>query len=193
MESSEFQVGQICKPYEDKPLPLQEHSKLAMSPSGHLLLIICLNNITEKETELLSTLPIIVRILDDSKGHLLPIFRLGRSNYVFETPFNPCLYDEERILMMPLNDRLTMVAIEGNSNAVVVNRLLSLPRLLSRRLLINWLAAFEQQEFSASSYEQWIDSLQRSLRLKAIWRYAGEQWELNELDESKSNIELEMV
>lgn len=182
MKSLEFPVGQLFKPYEAKPLPLQNHSKLAMNANGHLLLIICLNNITEKETELLSTLPIVVRILDDSKGHLLPIFRLGRSNYVFETPFNPYLYDEERILMMPLNDRLTMVAIEGSSNTIVVNRSFTLPRQLSRRLLRNWLTAFEQQESSASSYEQWIDSLQSSLRLKAIWRYAGEQWELEEAE-----------
>ncbi len=180
MKSLEFPVGQQFKPFEDKPLPLQNHSKLAMNANGHLLLIICLNNITEKETELLSTLPIVVRILDDSKGHLLPIFRLGRSNYVFETPFNPYLYDEERILMMPLDDRLTMVAIEGSSGTIVISRPFSLPRPLCRRLLMNWLAAFEQKESSASSYEQWIDSLQSSLRLKAIWRYAGEQWELSD-------------
>ncbi len=182
MKSLEFPVGQLFKPYEDKPLPLQNHSKLAMNANGHLLLIICLNNITEQEIEQLSNLPIIVRTLDDSEGHLLPIFRLGRSNYVFETPFNPYLYDEERILMMPLNDRFTMVVIEGSSSTIVVNRSFTLLRQLSRRLLMNWLAAFEQKESSASSYEKWIDSLQSSLRLKAIWRYAGEQWELEEAE-----------
>lgn len=178
MESSEFQVGQLFKPYADKPLPLQENSKLAMNASGHLLLIICLNNISEKELQQLSTLPIVVRILDDSAGHLLPFFRLGKTDFIFETPFDPCVYSENRIYLLPFDEKLAMVVIEANTNAIVASRLFNLPRAFSRKLLINWTAAFEKSEYFSAAYARWVESLQSILRIKILWRFAGEQVEL---------------
>ncbi|MEN6462685.1 MAG: hypothetical protein ABFC94_15115 [Syntrophomonas sp.] len=180
MESSEFQVGQLFKPYADKPLPLQENSKLAMNASGHLLLIICLNNISEKELQQLSTLPIAVRILDDSAGHLLPFFRLGKTDFIFETPFDPCVYNEDRIFLMPSDEKLAMVVIEANTNDIVASRSINLPRSLSRKLLINWTAAFEKPEYFSATYARWVESLQSILRIKILWRFAGEQVELTD-------------
>ncbi len=190
MESSVFQAGQLFKPYEDKPLPLQEHSKLAMNASGHLLLIICLNNISEKELQQLSTLPIVVRILDDSAGHLLPFFRLGKTDFIFETPFDPCVYNEDRICLLPFDEKLTMVVIETSSNAIIVSRFISLPRALCRKLLINWTAAFEKPEHFSAAYSRWVESLQSIMRIKILWRFAGEQAELVSYDRNYSAIEL---
>lgn len=178
MNSLDYQVGHVFSPYQDKPLPLQNHSKLALSANGHLLLIICLNNISQEEIRQLSSLPIMVRILDDIKGHILPLFRLGGTDLFFETPFDPCVYDEDRVFTMPAEEKIYMLAVEASKNTVVASRVFTLPRPLSRKLLINWLTAFEEKTYYMYSYHQWIGLLQAVSQLKTLWRFAGEQWEL---------------
>jgi hypothetical protein len=178
MNPIDYKVGQSFKPYEDNPLPLQNHSKLAMNANGHLLLIICLNNISQEEIRQLSNLPIMVRILDDIKGHMLPLFRLGGTDLIFETPFNPCVYDEDRVFIMASDEKLNMLAIEASKNIIVASRSFTLPRPLSRKLLINWLTAFEEKTYYIYSYNQWIGLLHAVSQLKTLWRFAGEQWEL---------------
>lgn len=180
MNPIDYQVGQSFRPYEDNPLPLQNHSKLAMDATGQLVLIICLNNISDEEIRQLSELPVLVRIFGHLLGHALPVFRLGVTDFIFETPFNPLVYNEERIYLASADGGIILVTIEGVDNQIVSSRALNLPEDLYKKRSTNWASALARKERYTLSYSVWIESLQATLKIKDLWEFAGDQWMLDE-------------
>ncbi len=172
------QQGQLFKPYQDIPLPLQNHCKLAMNAVGHLLLIICINNIIHYELEQVSTMPINIRVFEHATGYILPVFRIGKTDLIFEAPFDPTVYTKERLSLMQSKEGITMVMVEGTKNIIVCSRILDFPEALYKKLKSHWLAAFQRKEPFTVSYTGWIKSVQSTLKMKDLWRFAGEEREL---------------
>lgn len=172
------QQGQLFKPYEDIPLPLQDHCKLAMNAAGRLLLIICINNITRYELEQVSTMPINVRIFEHATGYILPVFKIGETDLIFEAPFDPTVYTKERMSLMQSNEGITMVVVERTKNIIVYSRILDFPEDIYTRLKSRWLTAFQRKDPFAVSYTGWIKSVQSTLRVNELWRFAGEEGKL---------------
>lgn len=167
------QQGQLFKPYGDSPLPLQNHCKLAMNAAGHLFLVICINNITRDEVDQISTMPINMRIFEHATGYILPVFRIGETDLIFEAPFDPTVYTKERLSLMQSKEGITMVIVEGTKNIIVCSRILDFPEALYKKLKSPWLAAFQHREPFTVSYIGWIKSVQSMLCLKSLWRFAG--------------------
>lgn len=172
------QKGQLFKPYEDIPLPLHNHCKLAMNAAGHLCLVICINNITCYELEQVSTMPINVRIFMHSTGYILPVFKIGETDLIFEAPFDPTVYTKERLSLMQSKEGITMVVVEGTTNVIVLSRILDFPEALYQKLKTQWLAAFQRRDPFTTSYTGLIKSVQSTLRVTDLWRFSGREAKL---------------
>jgi len=166
------QQGQLFKPYEDIPLPLQNHCKLAMNAAGHLFLVICINNITREEVEQISIMPINVRIFGHATGYILPVFRIAETDLIFEAPFDPTVYTSERLSLIQTKESITMVVVEGTTNVIVCIRILDFPGALCQTIKTQWLADFQRRDPFTISYTGWIKSVQSTLRVKDLWRFA---------------------
>ncbi|MEN6326024.1 MAG: hypothetical protein ABFD18_07445 [Syntrophomonas sp.] len=189
MEVWSFEVGQPFGLYVNKSLPMQDQCKLAMNEVGHLMIIIALTDMTRKERDILWSSPIKVRLLEDPKGYILPIFRFGQSDMMVETPFDPTLYDDVRISLMRVNQGISMVAIESTTNIIQALQVSDIPDNLHKKLQTSWLKATQVKGFSLE-YKRWIDKLYSQYNVIELWKRGQDYCTLgsNQLDVTKISV-----
>lgn len=152
---------------------------LEASPDGFWLLIY-LSGISGKERKLLAEAKISVRLLE-SREMVLSLIRFGDSPLIFELPFDPTLYADDRaITLINRVNTLQLVGLESSDATIQVLRLLSIPRELQRRWRKSWEAVFQIPNVSAQ-YNDWLDKLYARYSVVQLWDMAEYVGKLGEL------------
>ncbi|MEQ8176666.1 MAG: hypothetical protein ABRQ26_16560, partial [Syntrophomonadaceae bacterium] len=112
-----------------------------------------------------------VRLWENPKGYILPLFRLGRSNMMFDTPFDPTLYQDDRVSLMQQQNSFILVSIEANNNIIQTLQQLNLPNSLHEKLQTSWIRSYRHPNFSLN-YNQWINQVYAQFDLMELWNQA---------------------
>lgn len=76
-----------------------------------------------------------------------------------------------------------MVMVEGTTNIIVYSWFLNIPAVLYQKFKSHWLTAFQRREPFTVSYTGWIKSVQSTLRVIDLWRFADAGAELDIVDD----------
>lgn len=153
-------------------IPQQYSGGHLEATTGGFFIVLGLPRMEKEEKEDLRTGKIAVRIIEED-GMLLTLIRFGSSSLIFELPFDPIRYKDNRVAK--LKGTVNTVQIFGLDTDTVpatiqVLRFVTIPRKLLDRWYGSWDRAALMAGFSAR-YSEWLNRLFSYTTLQ-LWEQA---------------------
>ncbi len=136
---------------------------------GSFVLIVYMNNMTEKEREVLRKTKIETRIIQETDYFIIHLIKFTGTPLIFEIDFDPTLYPDERKDMIAESNMVSIIGVESNDNTIQTLRLANMPLGLHEKLVAAWIQAKEIEGFS-KKYKAWIMDLQSRYSVLGMWK-----------------------
>jgi hypothetical protein len=172
--SDDFTIVEVGKPYSMFNIGKAKNVDAAVSfealpeKTGYTLNIY-LSDMLPEEASLISSAPISVRVMKETKSFMLPLIRFGNSPLLFELIFDPTIYEDDRSMQLTLDNNLVqIVGIDSRTNIVKALHMASMPKKLREMFVSSWSHALQEENFS-SRYKNWTQDIARRYPLTELW------------------------
>jgi len=121
----------------------------------------------QSEILLLRQGKISVRIIHEL-DYLLTLIKFESSQLIFELPFDPTKYKDDRVDKLLNSNMLQIITIESSNNIVKGLRMVSIPFKLFNLWITVWTNAKNIFDYS-NKYERWMNDLDNRYSLLNLW------------------------
>jgi len=100
--------------------------------------------------------------------YLLTLIKFGSSQLIFELPFDPIKYKDDRTNKLLSSNMLQIIGVESCNNIVKCLRMVSIPFKLFNSWITVWTNAKNIPDYS-NKYDRWMNDLDNRYSLLNLW------------------------